>query len=287
MVTKHELFTEKVECAVVVPAYGEPKFLRSTLESIVRSQDLEVRLLVIDDGSSSEFIENIVSGFSPRVHFFKNKENLGISENFNLALEVVNAKFVMLVGPDDRLTTSMTEVVKYSQRINLDFVALLSIVETINLEGRMTFSLSGFFKTLLSPKKEGVVPNGWLRFSLLIGNWTFNPAIIWNTSVLSSAPYNKDYRYCMDWDLLLRLVREGLNFYFSKICIFQYRRHSDSVSMKNLKERFAEEKTILSSNYESARKYSFVALVIAHLAIMPRLNYCLRSLQNFLKITKN
>lgn len=286
MVTKHELFKEKVECAVVVPAYGEPKFLKSTLESIVRSQGLEVRLLVIDDGSTSEFIENIVSDFSPRVHFFKNKENLGISENFNLALEVANAKFVMLVGPDDLLKTCITEVVRDSQRINLEFVALLSIVETINLEGRTAFSLSGFFKNLLSPKREGVVPNGWLRFSLLIGNWTFNPAIIWNTSVLNSAPYNKDYRYCMDWDLLLKLVREGLNFYFSEISVFQYRRHSDSVSMKNLKERFEEEKSILSSNYESARKYNFVAFVTAHLAIMPRLNYYLRSLQNFLKTTK-
>jgi glycosyltransferase involved in cell wall biosynthesis len=286
MATKQELFQEKVECAVVVPAYGEPKYLKTTLESIVRSQGLEVRLLVLDDGSTSEFIENIVSGFSPRVHFLKNSENLGISENFNLALRVANAKFVMLAGPDDLLTTCITEVVRDSQRINLEFVALLSIVETVNLEGKAAFSLSGFFKSLLSPRRGGVVANGWLRFSLLIGNWTFNPAIIWNTSVLDSSPYNKDYRYCMDWDLLLKLAREEFNFYFSEICVFQYRRHLESVSMENLKGRFEEEKSILSSNYESARNYNFFAFVTARIAIMPRLNYYWRSLQNFLNKAK-
>lgn len=287
MVSKHKIFQNKVECAVVVPAYGEPKYLKSTLESIVGSQSQEVRLLVIDDGSNSEFIENIVSGFSPRVHFFKNKVNLGISENFNFALQVANAKFVMLIGPDDLLTTCITEVVRDSQRTNLEFVALLSKVETVNLYGKTTFSLSGFFKSLLSPWRGGVVPNGWLRFSLLIGNWTFNPAIIWNTSALNDTPYNKDYRYCMDWELLLKLVREEFNFYFSEICVFQYRRHSESVSMKNLKERFDEEKHILSSNYESAREYNFLAFTIARIAIMPRLNYYLRSLQNFLNKIKN
>ena len=273
------MFQERVECAVVVPAYGEPQYLEETLISLVKTQSESVRILVLDDGSKSSYIENLVKNFEPRINYLHNSKNLGVSNNFNKALNIVNSRFVMLVGPDDLMTNCMTLVVNNAKVFGQSAVAILSRVRTINSLGKTSMSLSGIVKSILTPKSTGCIPSKRFLLTLLIGNWVFNPSVIWDTDQLDDEPYSDQYLYCMDWDLLLKLAYANSTFFYTTINVFLYRRHSQSISMINLKGRYSEELKVLNENYIFANRRNIMFYTLTKLAIMPRLNLLIRKIQ--------
>ena len=273
------MFRERAECAVVVPAYGEPQYLEETLISLVKTQSESVRILVLDDGSKSSYIENLVKNFEPRINYLHNSKNLGVSNNFNKALKIVNSRFVMLVGPDDLMTSCMTLVVNNAKNSGQSPVAILSRVRTINSLGKTSMSLSGIVKSILTPKSTGCIPSKRFLLTLLIGNWVFNPSVIWDTDQLDDKPYSDQYLYCMDWDLLLKLAYANSTCFYTTINIFLYRRHSQSISMINLKGRYSEELKVLNENYLFANRRNIMFYTLTKLAIMPRLNLLIRKVQ--------
>lgn len=273
------MFQERAECAVVVPAYGEPQYLEETLISLVKTQSESVRILVLDDGSKSSYIENLVKNFEPRINYLHNSKNLGVSANFNKALNIVNSRFVMLVGPDDLMTSCMTLVVNNAKDFGQSPVAILSRVRTINSLGKTSISLSGIVKSILTPKSTGCIPSKRFLLTLLIGNWVFNPSVVWDTDQLDDEPYSDQYLYCMDWDLLLKLAYANSTCFYSTINVFLYRRHSQSISMINLKGRYSEELKVLNENYLFANRRNILFYILTKLAIMPRLNLLIRKIQ--------
>jgi len=273
------MFQERAECAVVVPAYGEPQYLEETLISLVKTQSESVRILVLDDGSKSSYIENLVKNFEPRINYLHNSKNLGVSANFNKALNIVNSRFVMLVGPDDLMTSCMTLVVNNAKDFGQSPVAILSRVRTINSLGKTSISLSGIVKSILTPKSTGCIPSKRFLLTLLIGNWVFNPSVVWDTDQLDDEPYSDQYLYCMDWDLLLKLAYANSTCFYSAINVFLYRRHSQSISMINLKGRYSEELKVLNENYLFANRRNILFYTLTKLAIMPRLNLLIRKIQ--------
>ena len=273
------MFQERAECAVVVPAYGEPQYLEETLISLVKTQSESVRILVLDDGSKSSYIENLVKNFEPRINYLHNSKNLGVSANFNKALNIVNSRFVMLVGPDDLMTSCMTLVVNNAKDFGQSPVAILSRVRTINSLGKTSISLSGIVKSILTPKSTGCIPSKRFLLTLLIGNWVFNPSVVWDTDQLDDEPYSDQYLYCMDWDLLLKLAYANSTCFYTTINVFSYRRHSQSISMINLKGRYSEELKVLNENYLFANRHNILFYTLTKLAIMPRLNLLIRKIQ--------
>ena len=273
------MFQERAECAVVVPAYGEPQYLEETLISLVKTQSESVRILVLDDGSKSSYIENLVKNFEPRINYLHNSKNLGVSNNFNKALNIVNSRFVMLVGPDDLMTSCMTLVVNNAKDFGQSPVAILSRVRTINSLGKTSISLSGIVKSILTPKSTGCIPSKRFLLTLLIGNWVFNPSVVWDTDQLDDEPYSDQYLYCMDWDLLLKLAYANSTCFYTTINVFSYRRHSQSISMINLKGRYSEELKVLNENYLFANRHNILFYTLTKLAIMPRLNLLIRKIQ--------
>lgn len=273
------MFQERAECAVVVPAYGEPQYLEETLISLVKTQSESVRILVLDDGSKSSYIENLVKNFEPRINYLHNSKNLGVSNNFNKALNIVNSRFVMLVGPDDLMTSCMTLVVNNAKDFGQSPVAILSRVRTVNSLGKTSISLSGIVKSILTPKSTGCIPSKRFLLTLLIGNWVFNPSVVWDTDQLDDEPYSDQYLYCMDWDLLLKLAYANSTCFYTTINVFSYRRHSQSISMINLKGRYSEELKVLNENYLFANRHNILFYTLTKLAIMPRLNLLIRKIQ--------
>ena len=274
------VFKERAEFAVVIPAYGEPQYLEETLKSLVNTQGDSVRILVLDDGSVSSFIQNLVRQFEPRISYFRNSTNLGVSKNFNKGLRIANAKYVMLIGHDDLMTGCMTSVINRNKFLDQSFFAILTPVKTVNLVGKKSLSLSAFAKFLLTPKRSGIISSKRFLVSLLIGNWVFHPGIIWNTEGFENEVYDERYLFCMDWDLLLRFAYKNIPCLYSEKEIFTYRRHIESISMRNVTGRYAEELEVLNRNYTLSKRTNFLYYVLSKAAIMPRLNFIVRKFQS-------
>ena len=102
------------EVAVVVPVYNAALYLRRCLDSIVRQQDVRMRLFIINDGSSDEsrdIVDEYATVYSDKVLAF-HTANRGTGPSRNLALshilnslteEAAENTYVFFVDADDWL----------------------------------------------------------------------------------------------------------------------------------------------------------------------------------------
>lgn len=67
--------------SVLIPAYNtKEEYLREAIESVLNQTFSDFELIILDDGSTGGNIEAVVKSYAdPRIRFYRNKTNLGIS----------------------------------------------------------------------------------------------------------------------------------------------------------------------------------------------------------------
>lgn len=217
---------------VVVAAYGRSPYLRETLESVVRNVAPGVRVTVIDDCSPDESVARIAEGLSSRVDYRRNERNLGTSGSFNEAMRISRAPYVVLVGPDDLLLPGGGDAYERAIGLGTGAGAIHPGVQVIDGSGSPARPLPDRVKDVLRPA-AGLHTGEELAVRLLLGNWTYNPAIAWRTDLVESVPFDVSLRTAMDLDRLLRMAAAGEALLLSDDTALAYRRHSGAVSSVN------------------------------------------------------
>jgi glycosyltransferase involved in cell wall biosynthesis len=90
---------------VIVPCYRYGRFLRQCVESVLFLQDIDVRVLIIDDASpdhTSEVARQLASEDS-RVTVVHHASNKGHIATYNEGIEWASAEYLLLLSADDYL----------------------------------------------------------------------------------------------------------------------------------------------------------------------------------------
>jgi glycosyltransferase involved in cell wall biosynthesis len=90
-----------------IPTYQRPELLRRALHSVVQQSYQNHEIIVSDNDSSENNIENIISDFrkiNPRITYIKHKPTLGAINNFFYCLEKADGDFFMWLADDDEIT---------------------------------------------------------------------------------------------------------------------------------------------------------------------------------------
>ena len=85
-----------------MPVYNtKESYLREAIESILNQTFESFELLIVDDGSTTD-VESIVKSYKdPRIKFYKNEKNLGISLETNRLLDVAQGEYLAIMDSDD------------------------------------------------------------------------------------------------------------------------------------------------------------------------------------------
>lgn len=90
--------------SIIVPIYNSEKWLKQCINSVLEQRNVELELLLVDDGSTDKSAE-ICSFFAQndaRVCYFK-KENGGVSQTRNFGIEHAKGDWITFVDSDDYL----------------------------------------------------------------------------------------------------------------------------------------------------------------------------------------
>jgi len=91
--------------SIGLPVYNGARYLAEAIESIL-SQTYRRLELIICDNASTDGTEQICRRFASlddRIRYFRNTANLGVSRNFNLAVERASGKYFRWAADDDRI----------------------------------------------------------------------------------------------------------------------------------------------------------------------------------------
>ena len=101
----------KLSCSVVMTVYNAEKYLRDTIESVLRQTEKNFELIIVNDcskDSSEEIVKEYMS--DSRIRYFKNKENLKVSRTRNFGVMQAKSDYVAFIDSDDIWLDNKLEV---------------------------------------------------------------------------------------------------------------------------------------------------------------------------------
>lgn len=110
--------------SLIIPVYNAEKYLRRCLTSAMEQTFKDMEILVVNDGSTDESLAICLeyAQMDPRFHII-NKENTGVSDSRNRAIQIAKGDYLQFMDSDDWLTPDATETFVYAaQKFNCDLV---------------------------------------------------------------------------------------------------------------------------------------------------------------------
>ena len=97
--------------SIIVPVYNAQKTVSRCIESIINQEFEDFELWLIDDGSQDNS-GRICDEYAAQDHRIKviHKENSGVSDSRNVALELAKGEYIQFLDSDDWITTDATSL---------------------------------------------------------------------------------------------------------------------------------------------------------------------------------
>lgn len=241
---------------VAMPIYNAGKYLRQAVISIVEQTFADWELLIIDDGSTDNAIENIADIHDSRIQILKDGKNKGLAARLNEAIDLARGRYLARMDQDD---------VSYPERF-MRQVASLEAAPQIDLLATRAITIdesdcvTGMFPYRRSHNE--ICAHPWRGFYLPHPTWMGRIEWFRKHRYAEPAPY-----FCEDQELLLRSYRTSRFATLDEI-LFAYRIRR-KVNLEKLSRTRRTVKKIQTQYFLQTRQWHF--LLFAQLVLGGRM----------------
>lgn len=217
--------------SIVVPIYNAENYLRRCVDSILNQEYTDFELLLVNDGStdaSGDICEEY-GDQDPRVIVIQ-KENTGVSDSRNRALERARGKYLQFLDSDDWITPDATRLfVRAAEEYGCDMV------------------ISDFYRVVgerLSTKgdieEEGVLTREEFAAHMMENPADFYYGVLWNKLYRRdiveehNLRMDTDINWCEDFMFNLEYIRYAKVFYALHAPIYYYVKRKGSLASQGI-----------------------------------------------------
>jgi glycosyltransferase involved in cell wall biosynthesis len=216
--------TDRIPAAsVILPVFGNEKFLPESIDSILTQTFSDFELIIIADSPSDDLkkILNFYLKMDERITIIYRNER-GLISALNLGCRLAKGKYIVRMDADDISTIDRFEKqIKFMEE-NREIGVLGSFIEHIDEDGKVM----GQYKLPTDPKI--------IRFQLFYDCCVAHPSVIMRRSVVESVGfYNPDAESDEDTDLWIKISQISSIANFPEI-LLKYRLHNTNISRKSL-----------------------------------------------------
>ncbi len=245
---------------ITIPYWGDPSYMKEAVDSVLRQTSPHWRLSVIDDAYPDPEIGRWLSSLDdPRISYQRKPENQGIIENFRSCLRAARYPLVNIMGADDRLLPTYVDSILTAASTYPSADIIQPGVRVIDEFGAPTSSLVELTKNrILRPRASTprLISGEPLMSSLMCGNWLYWPSLAFRTEDIQQYDFSDKYPIMLDLDIITRMLFNGSELLVLDEELFEYRRHSQSLSSAGLTDgsRFTEERAFYAETSRRARE---------------------------------
>ena len=217
--------------SIIVPIYNAEQYLRRCVDSILNQEYTDYELLLVNDGStdaSGDICEEY-GDQDPRVIVIQ-KENTGVSDSRNRALDRARGKYLQFLDSDDWITPDATRLfVRAAEEYGCDMV------------------ISDFYRVVgerLSPKgdieEEGVLTREEFAAHMMENPADFYYGVLWNKLYRRDIVeehklrMDTDISWCEDFKFNLEYIRYAKVFYALHAPIYYYVKRKGSLASQGI-----------------------------------------------------
>lgn len=206
--------------SVMMPVYNAGEFLPEVINSVLSQTEKNFELIIVNDGSTDNSEEIILSYSDPRIRYFK-QENGGEAAARNTALDHAQGEFIVFQDADDISLPIRFEVLKRH------FTS-----ETIGFVHSDMIYVDENCKPILYLAGANMEPSRMLRFFLKEGTPFNNPSMMVRREVFEGFRYDTDLLIGTDTDMVFRTARNWNNVHVPQPLLL-YRRHSKNLTNRS------------------------------------------------------
>jgi glycosyltransferase involved in cell wall biosynthesis len=262
----------------MMPFYGRFDHFKQAVESVLAQSDPDWRLVIVDDVypdlAPGEWARSLGD---ERISYIRNETNLRPSRNYIKCVSLMQSEFAMLLGCDDALLPNYVSRVKQIIAKFPEAAVIQPGVSIIDGDGQESSPLADRVKALYRFRGTGARPfcGEGLATSLMRGNWTYFPSLVWRVSELNRHSFRVDLDVVQDLAMLLEITKVGGTLVLDDDVCFTYRRHRASVSAVTGPDgsKFAQERTLFNEAVRDLTELGWArAATAARLHLTSRLN---------------
>ena len=217
--------------SIIVPVYNAEQYLRRCVDSILNQEYTDFEVFLVNDGStdSSGDICEEYGNKDTRVIVIQ-KENTGVSDSRNLALDRARGKYLQFLDSDDWITPDATRLfVRAAEEYGCDMV------------------ISDFYRVVgerLSPKgdieEEGVLTQEEFAAHMMENPADFYYGVLWNKLYRRDIVeehklrMDTDISWCEDFMFNLEYIRYAKVFYALHAPIYYYVKRKGSLASQGI-----------------------------------------------------
>lgn len=236
------------QVSICIPTYNYRRYLSHALDSALAQTFADIEIVVVDncsDDGTPELMEQYCRRDN-RIVFRRNATNIGMTANFNMAMEVARGKYIKFLCADDVLRPECVS----------SMVAVM--------ESRPDVRLAASRRVLVGPEHGGLPPlhitpryrivpgENAIRRCFYHGNFIGEPTAVMFRKEDVRFGFDAQYYQALDMELWFRLLEKGTLAYFIE-ALCGVRVHDSAGTTENIRAgRIASDKVRLFESY--ARK---------------------------------
>jgi len=202
--------------SVLIPAYNASAFIEKAIDSILNQSFKDFELIVVDDGSTDNTADLVLSYNDNRIRLVKNDKNSGLTFSRNRLINEAAGKYIAWLDADDIAHKERLKIQYEFLEKNGDYILTSSWAKTIDKNGDIIQSNYIF------------IDDKYLKSSLLFNNYFVVSSVMVRN--------NKDVLLCdvtytpaEDYELWVRLSKLGKLNIYNKFLVY-YRVHDKNLT---------------------------------------------------------
>lgn len=219
--------------SVLLPLYNtREEYLRACLDGILGQTFDDFEVVIVNDCSPDPNVARVVRSYTdPRIRYYENDRNLGISETRNRLIELASGEFLAVHDHDD---------VSLPERFERQ-VAYLASHPDVGVLGTAHMEI---------PSGKVVVPpqtNAEIEERLMFDCPIIHPSVMMRKSVLveTGVRYDKEFFPTEDYNLYLHLIGKTKFANLPEV-LFHYRKHKTNTTNRETKRIRAIERRVFA-----------------------------------------
>jgi glycosyltransferase involved in cell wall biosynthesis len=207
-----------IPVSVILPAYNAGPYIAEAINSILNQTYTNFELIIINDCSTDNTEQEILSISDPRINYIKNVNNNGLIYNLNLGFSLAKGKYIVRMDADDiSLATRIEEQVEFMDKN-----------PAVGVCGSGFQSFGNREDTTIYERLDNDI-----KLQMLFHCRFCHPTIIIRKQVLTdnNLQYSAEYPHAEDYELWARMAFKTQFANIQKV-LLKYRVHADSVTFK-------------------------------------------------------
>ncbi|HDH53156.1 MAG TPA: glycosyltransferase [Nitrospirae bacterium] len=219
--------------------YNGREHLAESIESILAQTLKDFEFIIVDDCSTDNTLK-ILSTYQQkdkRIKVVENDKNIGLTRSLNKAIKMAEGDFIARHDADDT---------SFADRLEKQY----SIIRQAGADVVGSQAHSNIKNTLKVVPRTDFLENLTLS-KLKFGNIFIHGTLFFKTTVLKQYLYDQDMKYAQDYELMIRLLKNGKSVYMINEVLYFLRVQDSSLSKAHRNEQLKYAKLACKKHFGS------------------------------------